>query len=169
MLASLVLYACQTPPPQPVSDGHLSTRPAPAETAAAAIPQPVRQTAFVPPPRPVPPAETYTVVVSEVPVKELLFALARDADINIDVHPQVTGSVTLNAIDQTLDQILDRIARQVPLRYEETNDTLAIVPDTPFLKTYRVDYVNVARDSTGRISSSTTRDQPDIDGSGSTE
>ena len=154
VLAVLLLQACQAPPPRPVSEGHLSTQPQ-ATTPAQVIPQPVRSTPFVPPPRPTPPEETYTVVVSEVPVKELLFALARDAGINIDVHPGINGNVTLNAIDQTLGQILDRVARQIPLRYEEQNDTLAILPDTPFLKTYRVDYVNVARDSTGSISSST--------------
>ena len=35
----------------------------------------------------------------EVPVRELLFALARDAKVNVDVHPAIEGNVTLNAID----------------------------------------------------------------------
>ena len=153
LLAALVLSACQTPPPEPMSSGHLTRQPSVAATGD--IPEPVRQTPFLPAPRPVAPTETYTVVVSEVPVKELLFAVARDADVNIDVHPAITGTVTLNAVEQTLEQILDRIARQIPLRYEQHDGSLAIVPDTPFLRTYRIDYVNVTRDSNGSISSTT--------------
>ena len=46
-------------------------------------------------------------VVNNVRVQELLFALARDARLNVDIHPDMTGTVTLNAIDQTLPQLLD--------------------------------------------------------------
>ena len=112
------------------------------------IPDPVRATPFVPLPGPEAPAETYTVVVDRVPVGELLFALARDAEINVDVHPEVSGRVTLNAVDQTLPQLLDRIAHQVRLRYEKRAGTLLILPDRPFLRLYKLDYVNVARDTT---------------------
>ena len=68
--------------------------------------------------------ETYSVVVNNVRVQDLLFALARDAKLNVDIHPGVTGSVTLNAIDQTLPQLLGRIARQVDMRYEIDGQTL---------------------------------------------
>jgi len=94
-------------------------------------------------------------VVNEVPVRELLFALARDASINIDIHPDVQGNVTLNAVDQTLEQILDRFANQLPIRYEQRGATTVVLPDTPFMRTYQVDYVNVSRDSVGQISAST--------------
>ena len=152
LAASLILAvsACQAPPPRPLSGGHVS-----AETPAGVsrIPAPVRRTPFVPPPAPRTAQETYTVVVHEVPVKELLFALARDASINADVHPLTRGRVTLNAVDQTLDQILDRIVRQLDVRYHRRGGVLVIEPDTPVLRSYRIDYVNVARDM--RSSSST--------------
>ena len=35
--------------------------------------------------------ETYSVVVNNVRVQDLLFALARDAKLNVDIHPGVTG------------------------------------------------------------------------------
>ena len=113
------------------------------------------RSAYLPPPGDVAPEESYTVVVNDVPVRELLFALARDASVNVDVHPRIEGSITLNAIDQSLFQILDRISRQLDVRYEKRGDTIAIVPDTPFLRTYKVDYVNVTRDADGSISAST--------------
>jgi general secretion pathway protein D len=72
------------------------------------------------------------VVVTGVNIQDLLFALARDARINLDVHPGLTGNVTLNAVDQTLPQILDRLTRQVDMRYEIHGRNLSVMPDTPF-------------------------------------
>ena len=157
LCGALITSACTVAPPQPRADspGHLGTvQSAPA--VQDAIPDPVRRRPFVPPPVPTPPQETFTVVVSEVPVRELLFALARDANINVDVHPEITGNVTLNAIDQSLYQILDRITRQLAVRYENRDNTLVIMPDSAFLRAYRVDYVNVTRTSTGTIGASSS-------------
>ena len=147
MLAS---SGCQAPPPRlaDLSTGHIGAGTQEGGAPAPEIPDPVRATPFVPLPGPGAPVETYSVVVDRVPVGELLFALARDAEINVDVHPEVSGRVTLNAVDQTLPQLLDRIAHQVRLRYEKRADTLLILPDRPFLRLYKLDYVNVARDTT---------------------
>jgi len=87
------------------------------------------------------------VVMSNVNVQDLLFALARDAKLNVDIHPSITGTVTMNVHDQTLTEILDRVARQVDLRYEMDGKNLSIQPDTPYLKHYRVDYPNIQRDA----------------------
>jgi MSHA biogenesis protein MshL len=119
------------------------------------IPPPVNQVMVPPPPRPGPKAEKYTVVVSNVKVQELLFALARDAKVNVDIHPGIEGVVTLNAIDQTLPQILGRISKQVDMRYELDGRTLVVLRDTPFLRNYKIDYVNLARDTTSQVAIST--------------
>jgi general secretion pathway protein D len=105
----------------------------------------------VPPPKPQVKVPTYSVVVQEVPVKELLFALSRDTKQNIDVHPGIQGLVTLNAIDETLPAILERIAQQINLRYRTEGRTVVVVPDTPYFKTYRINYVNMSRDTASSI------------------
>lgn len=141
---------CARAPAMPPSAAHID---APSQPAAkpSDIPQPVRTAPFVPPPKPVEKPQTYSVVVNEVPVKELLFALARDAGRNVDIHPGIQGLVTLNAINETLPAILERVARQVNIRYRADGDTLTVMPDTPYLKTYPVNYVNVARNTTSSI------------------
>jgi len=111
------------------------------------IPELVEQAPILPEPRPAPDLEKYTVVVNEVPVKELLFALARDAGINVDIAPDIEGVVTINAVEQTLPQILSRIARQVEMRYEFEDQNLYISKDKPFLRNYTIDYVNMSRKS----------------------
>lgn len=96
--------------------------------------------------------QTYTIVVNEVPVKEILFALARDSKLNVDISPSISGAVTLNAVNQTLPAILERISRQVSMIYRVENKVLIIEPDNPVLKNYKINYVNMDRDTKGGIS-----------------
>lgn len=134
------------------SEGHARAEPSP---PAATIPAPVQLPPAPPRPRPAERAETYSVVVNNVRVHELLFALARDAKLNIDIHPGITGMVTLNAIDQTLPQLLNRISKQIDMRYELDGPNLLVMPDSPFLRVYKIDYVNMVRDTMGEVGVST--------------
>lgn len=93
--------------------------------------------------------------VHQIPVEDLLNAIARDARLDIDIHPGIRGVVTLNAFDQPLPQLLTRIARQTDLRFELEGKHLAVMPDTPFLRSYRVDYVNLSRNMSGAVATST--------------
>ncbi|MBP1204436.1 general secretion pathway protein D [Duganella sp. 1411] len=147
---SVLLGACatRTLPPSPA---HISEAPRP----AGSIPEPVRQSAVLPPPKPTAKVETYSVTVHKVPVQSLLFALARDAGLNVDVHPSIEGMVTLNALDQTLPQLLSRIQRQVDMRYEINNGTLSVLPDTPEWRNYKIDYVNIARSTSSSVNIAT--------------
>jgi len=142
--------------------GQIPLKPSPAHVSAeqnarpdGAIPAPVQVVPTLPPPSPASRPETYSVVVNNVRVQDLLFALARDAKLNVDVHSGVAGSVTLNAIDQTLPQLLGRISKQVDMRYEIDGQTLSVMRDTPYLRVYRIDYVNLARDSSSQANLST--------------
>ncbi|PIR09018.1 MAG: pilus (MSHA type) biogenesis protein MshL [Gallionellaceae bacterium CG11_big_fil_rev_8_21_14_0_20_60_62] len=151
--ASLILVACGTRPIKPSSQ-HIQQAPATAQNRGA-IPQPIRHAVVLPPPRPAEKVETYSVVVTNLPAREVLFALARDAKINIDIHPGIEGNVTINAINQTLAQILERISQQVAMRYDLNDSRLAVMPDSPYLKNYKIDYVNMSRDSDGGMSNTT--------------
>jgi MSHA biogenesis protein MshL len=137
-----VLAGCGQQPLKP-GDSHIREQAA----VEGTIPPPVQVTPLLPQPKPSVRPETYSVVVNNVRVHELLFALARDARLNVDIHPDLTGTVTLNAIDQTLPQLLTRISRQVDMRYEIDGSNLVVMRDTPFLRVYRIDYVNMTRDS----------------------
>ncbi len=153
-----LLAACGTKPIQP-SDKHISQESVQGENKNparnAGIPQQIKRTIPLSPPLATAKIATYSVVVTNVPAHEILFALARDAKINLDIHTGIQGSVTLNAIDQTLPQILNRIARQVDMRYELESANLIVMPDAPYLKHYKIDYVNMARDAEGSIANAT--------------
>ena len=167
LAAGLVLGACSVPvvPEREPSPGHLKPQ---TTTLPETIPEPVGQLPILPPPRPAPRLETYTVVVNDVPVRDLLFALARDAKVNVDISPGLTGNVTLNAIDQTLPQILERLSEQLELRYTMQGNLVTVGPDAPYLQTYKLDYLNMARDSQTsiRVSSQVASSVGDSQGGG---
>ena len=144
---ALAIGSCSATKPPSNSVGHLQAPPA----IVHGIPDPVIRPPALMPPKPVSRLETYTVVVNEVSVKELLFQLARDAKINVDIDPGIEGIVTLNAFNQTLPQILDRISRQAELRYRLDGNNLVIGPDLPYWKTYSLNYLNMSRSSVGEI------------------
>ena len=161
--ACLLISGCATQTMKP-SPGHVQ---AAAPAPAGDIPEPVRVSPILPKPKPAARPETYSVVVNSVKAQELLFALARDAKLNIDVHSGIIGNVTLNAIDQTLQQLLARIAKQVDMRYELDGPNLTVMPDTPYLRIYKIDYVNMQRDTESKVGTSTQVATPGAGGGGS--
>lgn len=145
LLGLLSLTACQAPGSKnqrmSVTEGHLDTTMTAAESTQADIPPVVEQVPIVAVPEPAEPLQTFTVVATDLAASELLFALARDARLNLDIDPAIDGRVSINAIDQTLPQILQRIARQVALRYYLDGPNLVIEQDKPFTRVYRIDYL----------------------------
>ena len=151
VLLSALLAACAQAPVKPAAT-HLRAE---AQKADGAIPPAVQISPVLPKPKPALAPETYSVVVNNVRAQELLFALARDARLQIDIDPNLSGAVTLNAIDQTLPQLLARIARQVDMRWEMDGQTLMVLRDSPFLRSYKIDYLGAGRTVKMTSSSST--------------
>ena len=149
-IAASVAGCANIKPYMPPSEGHIVAAQVKSEPDKA-IPPPARVSEFLPPPKPAVKPQTYSVVVNEVPVKDLLLALARDTKQNIDIHSGLSGLVSLNAINETLPAILDRVSKQVNMRYRLEGNTLIVSSDTPYVKTYRVNYVNMMRETSSTI------------------
>jgi MSHA type pilus biogenesis protein MshL len=136
--------------PKP-SDGHITSKTEesdipPITAPAPALPEPAKAT---------PKESLHTLVVSDVAVRDLLFSLARDTNLNLDIDDDVDGVVTINAINQPLPAILDRISNSSNLDYEITNNVLIIRKAIPYLYNYKIDYLNMSRISDGGVSVST--------------
>ena len=97
----------------------------------------------------------YSVMVHNAPVRETLLGLAKSAKVNIDIHPNVDGNITLNAIQETMPSILDRICEQLDIRWSKKNNHILVELDTPYLKNYMVDYINMGRDLEAKVSTNT--------------
>ena len=125
----LVSAGCAGLPAVDMSAGHVLTN------DEAEIVEPEFVAEPQPEPKPLPPEPTYTVVVKEVPVVDLLFSLARDAGLNLDLQADSDKLVTINAVDRPLREILDRVAEQTRLRFDLRGNNLIIQDDVPFWKT----------------------------------
>jgi MSHA biogenesis protein MshL len=142
-LIAVILASCATAPLTP-------RKPATRVATEKPLDSPMQPSAVLPmppPPRQTGKTETFNVTVRDVPVADVLFVLARDAKLGLDISPKVAGQVTLIAIDQTLQQILSRIAEQVDMRYEFRDSSIVVKADTPFDRQYKIDYVNIERES----------------------
>lgn len=93
----------------------------------------------------------FSVVVQKVPAHEVLFALARDSALQLDIVGQVSGDITMNAVDLPLNQILRKIAQQVDISYEFGPGSLRVVADVPKIRSYTVDYLNMSRSTQSRV------------------
>ena len=150
-MAAVLIVACGATNPPEISEGHLKSTPA----EKSEIPAPVTQVPALPRPGQREKLETYTVVVNQVPIRELLFSMARDANLNLDIDSNISGKITMNAIDQTLPKILERIESQADITYFLEGDTIKVMADTPYLHVYTVNYLNISRSSGGKVSVST--------------
>lgn len=149
-LVTVLVAACGATNPPTVSEGHIQSDD---ETVNKAdIPLPVTQVPTLPRPGKREKLETYTVVVNQVPIRELLFSMARDAELNLDIDDSITGNITMNAIDQTLPKILERIESQAAITYTLVGDTINVKADKPYLHVYKVNYLNIKRSSKGKVS-----------------
>jgi len=159
LMAALLVTAC-TPTPLKMSGHHINPE---LDVVAGDVPKPVLLHPQVAQASKFNPAgteaelldEVYSVVVNNVNLRELLFALSRDAEIDVDIAPGIEGSITLNAVDQSLFQILDRIVDMSNIRYQMKNGVLVIQRDSPYFAHYDVAYLNMGRSSHSNVSIST--------------
>ncbi len=155
LIAIVSLSACQggitSKNDRMAAAGHVNQPVPEVELSTIDIPPVVEQVPIIAVPEPAEKLQTFTVVATNLPANELLFALARDARINLDIDPSINSKVSINAIDQTLPQILKRISRQVSLRYYLDGPNLIVEQDRPFIRNYKIDYLNMARTTNSSV------------------
>lgn len=113
----------------------------------------------------------FTVDVVNIPMKEFLYALARDAGVQIDIHPDIQDKVSLVVKDQTLEQILKRIVQLGSIRLTQQLDRIIVEPDYPYHRRYGFDYLNIGRSITlkTQISSSLANNKANSSGASAQE
>ncbi len=140
------LGGCAALTPERTVD-HPGLAPAPPPLVFSPAAPPPRARAVIDLPPDLAEGERFSVVAHDMPVRELLFSLARDAQINLDLAPEVTGTVSLHAVNEPLASILQRITTQLPLRCTWMGGAVRVEADLPYTELYVVDYVNLSRET----------------------
>lgn len=91
-------------------------------------------------------------VNQSVPVRDILFELAEQADYDIELDPNIKGSIIFTARNRPFDEVVGRIADIAGLRYKFKNDSLRVELDTPYNKTYKLDYLSYLRKNSSSVS-----------------
>ncbi len=99
------------------------------------------------------PSPLVTVSVNNtVSLRDLLFELAEQADVDLELDPQIRGSVIFTAKDRPFDEVISRLCDMAGLRYTFEKNILRVEVDRPYNKNYNIDYVNAIRTSSSSMS-----------------
>lgn len=91
-------------------------------------------------------------VNQNVPLKDVLYEIAEQADYDLELDPRITGSIIFSARNRPFDQVIDRISESAGLRYKFEDDSLRVELDTPYHEVYKINYLNYVRNNTSSIS-----------------
>lgn len=89
-----------------------------------------------------------------VPVREILFDLANRADFNLILDPAIMGSIIYSAKSKPFDQVIAEISDLAGLKYMFNGRNLRVELDRPYMKRYRVPYLNMNRGFTSSVNAS---------------
>lgn len=98
------------------------------------------------------PMPLVTISVNQtVPLRDILFELAEQAEVDLELDPNIHGSVIFTARERPFDVVIDRICKMAGLRYKFDDNILRIEEDTPYIVNYKIDFLNIVRDTDSGI------------------
>ncbi len=89
-----------------------------------------------------------------VPIKDILYELAEQAGYDIELDPNIRGSIIFTARNKPFDVVIERISKMAGLRHSFEGDFLRVELDNPYIKTYKIDYLSFIRTNSGSVSTS---------------
>ena len=76
-----------------------------------------------------------------ISVRDVLFELARITDTEMDISPDITGEIIINAKNRPLKEVIDRICKMVKIRYSITNGVMSFQSDRNYIEYYQVGFL----------------------------
>jgi len=92
-----------------------------------------------------------TIDVRELPLSDLLTALAEESGIDIIAAKLLNQPVTLRLKNQSLATALDTLAAQFQAVWQFDDNAIHFFADKPVVATYPVNYLNIARETTSSV------------------
>jgi MSHA biogenesis protein MshL len=118
-----------------------------------------------PEPPPLPVSEVFDIDVMNADARDFYMSLVEDTDVNLVVHPDVTGSLSLSLKQVTLAEVLATVRDVYGYDYRLSGNSYIVLPATLQTRVYEVDYLNLSRAglsrtrvSSGQVSQSRARD-----------
>ncbi|MDA7705045.1 hypothetical protein N8772_01010 [Rickettsiales bacterium] len=80
-------------------------------------------------------------VADPVPVKDILFELARITDTEMDINPNISGDIIINAKNRPLKEVIDRICKMAKIRYIIKDGVMSFQADNSYIEYYQVGFL----------------------------
>jgi len=120
----------------------------PPETAKQALPTDHRVKQEV-----IPASEQrFDVSVNAAPAREFFMSLVKDTTVNIAVHPEVSGEISITLQNVTLDDVLETVRDIYGYEYRRNGNTYQIFPARIHTQIFKVDYLDIRRRGGSRTS-----------------
>jgi general secretion pathway protein D len=101
------------------------------------------------------PSPLVSVAVNQtVGLRDLIWQLAEQADVDVELDPQIHGTISFVAKERPFDEVIARISDMAGLRYKFENNVLRVELDRPYTHNYSVDFINVSRKGSLSINTS---------------
>lgn len=99
--------------------------------------------------------QRFDIAVDEAPAATFFMSLVADSDINMVVHPSVSGKVSLKLKNVTVDEAMQLVRQAYGYEYEKTPIGYVVLPQRMQSEIFHVSYLNVQRlgESETRVSS----------------
>jgi MSHA biogenesis protein MshL len=95
-------------------------------------------------------------VNENVPLKDVIIELARRAEVDVEIDKNIDGGIIFVAKDKPFSQVIDRIANMAGLNYSFDDGILKISKDTPVIKNYKFNILDLTRNSSSSVTTSFT-------------
>ena len=156
------LLGCQSVPPQPthvkaeldnaIAESAKSKSPKPLSTVPSSVQQELMQQSMTQARQGLLAEKRLEISASQVDAQSFFAALVQDSKYSVAVHPDVSGSITLNLKDVTLDETLDVIASLYGYDVRKQGNVIKIYPAGIRTETIPLNYLFVKRFGTSSTS-----------------
>ncbi len=144
----------------------------PPEVSAALIAPP--ETLLPPVSRP--PEPRFDIALNNAEANHFFMGLVEDTPYNIIVHPDVTGTLSLDLKNVTVDEVMQSVRDVYGYEYRKQGNVYQVLPARMRSRIYKVDYLNIRRMgnssmkvSSGQVSDSTSSSSSAAGGAATTE
>ncbi len=86
-----------------------------------------------------------------VSLRDLLFELAEQGGVDLEMDPQIRGTLIFTVRNRPFDEVIERIARMAGLRYRLDDNLLRVELDRPYVQSYHLNYLNFIRSVSSSI------------------